>query len=64
MTKNTLYTAPEVADILRVDLRTVYRWIKSDKLRAVKVGRTWRISSETVKNIRRKGLSETPTDKG
>jgi excisionase family DNA binding protein len=58
MIKNTLYTAPEVADILRVDLRTVYRWIKSDKLRAVKVGRRWRISSDTLKTIKKRGLSD------
>lgn len=30
--KDRLYTAPEVADILGVSLRTVYRYVKSGKI--------------------------------
>lgn len=58
MVKSKLYTAPEVADMLRVNLKTIYRWIADDKLRAVKVGRTWRISSDTLKTIKKRGLSD------
>ncbi len=38
-----LYTPQEVADIAGVKILTVYRWIKTGKLRAVKLG-TWKIN--------------------
>ena len=37
-----LYTPEEVAKLLRVSRRTVYRYIKSGKLKAKKIGQ-WRI---------------------
>ena len=46
-----LYTPQEVADTLKVDLRTVYRWIKEGRLAAVKAGVQWRISEENLKDF-------------
>ncbi|MGX7364689.1 helix-turn-helix domain-containing protein [Aerococcus suis] len=43
-----LYTVEEVADMLKVSRRTVYNYIKSEKLRAYKIGKEWRISKEDV----------------
>ena len=37
-----LYTLPEVAEILKVSRKTIYRYIKSGKLKATKIGQ-WRI---------------------
>lgn len=37
-------TPQEVADLLRVSVYTVRRWIKEGHLPAYKVGRGWRIS--------------------
>ncbi len=45
--KIQLYTTQEVADILRVSRRTVYRLIKSGKLKAVMIGQ-WRIKAEDL----------------
>lgn len=45
MEKNTFYTVNEIAEILKVHQRTVFRYIKSGKLKAVKTGQ-WRIKKE------------------
>ena len=39
------YTPQEVAKILNISTLTVYRWIKSGKLKAAKVGK-WYISEK------------------
>ena len=41
-------TVAEVADILRVSTMTVYRLIKSGDLRAVRVGKSYRLSEDDV----------------
>jgi excisionase family DNA binding protein len=40
-----LYTTQEVAEILKVHQRTIFRYIKSGRLKAVKTGH-WRIKKE------------------
>lgn len=42
------YTAKEIAEILKVHHRTVFRYIKSGKLKATKIveGGNWRIKKE------------------
>lgn len=40
---DTLLTAAEVADQLRVSTMTIYRLIKSGELPAVRVGRNYRV---------------------
>ena len=42
MTHEQLLTTAEVIDYLQVNLRTVYRLLKADRLPAVRVGRQWR----------------------
>lgn len=37
------YTAQEVADILKVNIMTIYRYIKSGRLKAYKIGKEFRI---------------------
>lgn len=39
-----LYTMKEVAEILKLNRRTIYRYLKDGKLKATKVGREWRIT--------------------
>jgi excisionase family DNA binding protein len=43
--KQTFYTVKEVAEVLRVHQRTIFRYIKNKKLKAVKIGH-WRIKKE------------------
>jgi excisionase family DNA binding protein len=45
------YTPQEVADSLKINLRTIYRWIREGKLNAVKVGELWRISETELKRL-------------
>ena len=39
----TFYTIQEAADLLKVHHNTVRSWIKSGQIRAVKIGRSYRI---------------------
>ena len=43
MVKEQYYTIEEVAKTLRVAYLTVYRWIQSGKLTALKAGKQYRI---------------------
>jgi putative molybdopterin biosynthesis protein len=40
------YTAQELADKLRVNVMTIYRYIKAKKLKAYKLGKEFRIDHE------------------
>lgn len=37
------YTAREIADILKVNIMTIYRYIKAGKIKAYKIGKEFRI---------------------
>lgn len=43
-----LYTVKEVQAILGVGQRTMYNYLYSGKLKAIKIGKFWRISQETL----------------
>lgn len=43
-----VYTLDEVADILKVTKRTLYNYVKAGKLPAVKIGKYWRVSEESL----------------
>ncbi len=45
------YSMQEVADLYGVSDRTVYTWIKTGKLRAIKVNRLVRIPREAVAEL-------------
>ena len=47
---NKLYSLKEVAEILRVSERSVFRYIHSGKLRASKIG-YWRIAESDLKEF-------------
>ncbi|MDO8430183.1 MAG: helix-turn-helix domain-containing protein [bacterium] len=40
------YLAQELADSLRVNVMTIYRWIKAGKLKAYKIGKEFRIDKK------------------
>lgn len=52
-----LLTPREVGKQLGVTPRTVVRWINEEKIKAVKVGRVWRIPEEEVREIYMDGLA-------
>lgn len=45
------YTAEEVAQKLKVSPNVVRRWIREKKLKAVKVGRLWRVPESTLREF-------------
>ncbi len=50
-----LYTVEEIAGILKVTERTLYNYIKSGVLKAVKIGKYWRIKHTDLENFINKG---------
>ena len=44
-----VFTLDEVADILKVTKRTLYNYVKAGKLPAVKIGKYWRVSEESLR---------------
>jgi putative molybdopterin biosynthesis protein len=43
MEKHEFLTAEEVAEMLKVNIMTIYRYIKADKIKAHKIGKNFRI---------------------
>lgn len=48
MAEIRVYTLDEVADILKVTKRSLYNYVKAGKLQAVKLGKYWRVSEESL----------------
>ncbi len=44
--KQEFYKAEELADKLRVNIMTIYRYIKAKRLKAYKIGKEFRIDRE------------------
>jgi len=57
MKENNFYTAEELAKELRVNIMTIYRYIKVRRLKAYKIGKEFRIG----KNEFNKFLNKTKT---
>lgn len=51
MTEYKFYTVAEVAEILQVHWQSILNYIKSGKLKAVKLGKGYRISSTSLSNF-------------
>lgn len=51
-------TVAEVADILRVSSMTVYRLIKAGDLRAVRVGKSYRLAEDEVDRYLARGFTQ------
>ena len=46
-----IWTAEETAQFLRLNLRTIYRLVKTGKLPGRKIGRQWRFKSEEIEEL-------------
>ncbi|MFU8785885.1 MAG: helix-turn-helix domain-containing protein [Candidatus Izemoplasmataceae bacterium] len=53
-----LYTIEEVTKILKVTQRTVYNYIKSGELKAIKVGKYWRVRHTELERFLNRGSNE------
>jgi excisionase family DNA binding protein len=47
-----LLTLDEVAELFRVHRGTVYKWVRSGKIRAVRVAATLRIPEEVIDELK------------
>lgn len=52
-----MHSTDDFCKMFGITLRTVYNWIKSEKIRAVKIGRSWYIPAEEVDRIRKEGTN-------
>ena len=50
-----LYTVEEITTILKVTQRTLYNYIKSGALKAVKIGKYWRVKHTDLQDFLEKG---------
>ena len=55
MTEIKLYTPEEAAQLLKVTRRSIYTYLKSGKLEAVKIGNGWRISQKALEKFLSQG---------
>jgi len=46
-----VYALDEVADILKITRRTLYTYVKNGKLRAVKIGKYWRVAEQELQDF-------------
>ena len=46
MRQNKFYTAKELAGVLRVNIMTIYRYIKAGKLKAYKMSKEFRVDKK------------------
>ena len=51
-----MLTTTELAKALNVSLPTIFRAIYSGKIKAVKMGKGWRVSEEEVERIKKEGF--------
>lgn len=51
MDQKDFYTAKELADKLRVNVMTIYRYIKAGKLKAYKIGKEFRIDKKEFESF-------------
>lgn len=54
-----VYTLDEVAEILQVTKRTLYNYLKTGKLHAIKVGKYWRVTEGALQAFLSTGTDET-----
>lgn len=59
MSEKEFYTAQELADELRVNIMTIYRYIKAGKLKAHKIGKEFRIAKSEYQSFLKKARYET-----
>ena len=55
MAEIRVYTLDEVAEILKLTKRTLYSYIDAGTLKAVKMGKYWRVSEESLQDFISKG---------
>jgi len=63
MTDIKVYTTEEALEVLKVTQRTLYRYIKAGQLKAIKLGREYRITEEALKDFLERGTEDNYLEK-
>lgn len=58
-----VYSIEEVTSILQVTRRSVYSYIRDGKLKAVKIGKYWRVTQQNLEDFLSKGTKVAPGEK-
>ena len=58
MAETKVYTLEELTSILKVTRRSIYNYIKADQLKAVKLGREWRVTQKALDTFLEHGTEE------
>lgn len=58
-----VYTTGEALEILKVTRRTLYRYIKAGQIKVVRIGRSYRITEESLKYFLEHGTEENYLEK-
>ncbi len=45
------YTPDEISKMLKIDVRTLYRWIREGKIYAIKIGHFWRVPESEIRRL-------------
>lgn len=53
-----VYTLEEIAELLHITRRTLYTYVKEGKLKAVKVGKYWRVTEKNLQEFLERGTDE------
>ena len=51
LNEKTILTTKEVADLLRVSLITVRRWLKAGKIPSIRIGKHYRIRRDDIEDL-------------
>ena len=63
MTDIKVYTTEEALEVLKVTQRTLYRYIKAGQIKAIKLGREYRITADALKDFLERGTEDNYLDK-
>lgn len=58
-----VYTTEEALEVLKVTKRTLYRYIKAGQIKAVRLGREYRITEDALRDFLEHGTEENYLDK-
>lgn len=58
MAETKVYTLEELTAILKVTRRSIYNYIKADQLKAIKIGREWRVTQKALDAFLEHGTEE------
>ena len=57
------YTTDEALEVLKVTRRTLYRYIKAGQIKAIRMGREYRITEDALKDFLERGTDSNYLEK-